>query len=181
MDKKMHEKTTHDEARRSAGFTLVEVLIAMALLVIITLGVLPLFGRAMINNASGADYLQANNHGRMQLEEYTQIPFDDARLLPGELVEFYGEGDLKQKGDEQWLAAEPADQPVTWTRTTRRRQFSLQALKDGKIEASEELDATADPIFVHLKEVQVQVSATRAEGGPLGVGKRVALRRLKAF
>jgi len=149
--------------------------------VIITLGVLPMFSRAMINNASGADYLQANNHARMQLEEYSQINFDDPRLVPGELVQFYGEGTREHRGDEQWLDALPTDQTVTWTRTTRRRQFSINALEDGRIETSEELPATTDPIFVHLKEVQVLVQSTRADGSPLGVGKRVALRRLKAF
>lgn len=177
-----HSAQRRPRVRRGAsGFTLVEVLIAMALLVIITLGVLPLFGRSMINNTAGADYLQANNHTRMQLEEYSQLNFDDPLLVPGTLVQFYGEGDRTDRGDEEWLDVAPTDQMVTWNRTTRRRQFSINALEDGKIEASEELDAGTNPIFVHLKEVQVTVQSTRADGSPLGIGKRVVLRRLKAF
>ena len=51
-----------------AGFSLLEVLIAAVLMLVIAVGVLPLFTRAMTASLSGNDSSQASNFGRSRLE-----------------------------------------------------------------------------------------------------------------
>jgi len=50
--------------RRDAGFSIIEALIAAAILLIIALGLLPLFTRSISDNVSGNDATQATNGSR---------------------------------------------------------------------------------------------------------------------
>jgi Tfp pilus assembly protein PilV len=52
------------------GLSIVEVLIASALLLIIALGILPLFSRSIISNRQGLDSTEVSNMARTQMEEY---------------------------------------------------------------------------------------------------------------
>ena len=53
----------------AAGFSIIEALIAAAILLIIALGLLPLFSRSINDNVSGNDATQATNGSRTQIEE----------------------------------------------------------------------------------------------------------------
>ena len=62
------------------GLSIVEVMIAAALLLIIALGILPLFSRSIISNRQGLDSTEVSNMARTQMEEYAQLPFNHLML-----------------------------------------------------------------------------------------------------
>jgi len=183
---------------REAGLSIVETLVAAALLLIIAVGILPLFTRAMVNNNAGNEYTKVSNFGKSRVEEAFQLPFNSAGLMTvpagadaGVTQEHY-RSDL----DEWQPGADPTsplpgptpDNPfgatVPWRRTTTVRQYSAEAINDDDdtaldLQKSEALTGGTDPVFVHLKEVEVTIESTRT-GGPLGVGKDVLLRTFKA-
>jgi len=66
--------------RADEGFTLIEVLMAMAILAIVALGVAGMFSHAMVVNASGYDYAQLASEARFVLEELRARDFDDPAL-----------------------------------------------------------------------------------------------------
>jgi len=65
------------------GFSLVEVLVALAILGFVVLGIVGLFSRAVIENASGYDYARLSAVARQVLEDIQGRPFTDAALAPG--------------------------------------------------------------------------------------------------
>lgn len=171
----------------AAGFSLVEALIAAAILLVIALGLIPLFARAIVDNTTGNDSTQATNHTRTQLEELIQLPFNHQRLtLPAgavqsQEVESWTQGVRDQTGDAQegWWPGVPADKGLPlWTRTTRVRQFNISDLDDGTLDNPEE--GGTQPTFVHLKEVEVQLDNARG-GSLLGGGPAQTVRVLKPF
>lgn len=189
------------------GLSLIEALIAMALLLVVAIGILPLFTRAMVNNAAGSEATQTANHARGQLEDLAQLSFNNValRLAGGtELLtrDDYFSGVLLEQGDEHWDEPEGGDGAVLFERTTRVRQFSLNGLDDadsdniidgiqGLTDADHDgefdnplSDGTAVQ-FLHVKEVAVEVVTPRAAGGgpagPLGAAPTYQVRALKSF
>jgi Tfp pilus assembly protein PilV len=172
---------------RAAGFSLIEALIAAAILLIIALGLIPLFARSIRDNASGADATTATNHGRTELEECLQLPFNNQKLAVGgaatvgQTAESWVRNSAAQMGDgnEGWTTATPtASQQLLWTRTTRVRQYNISDLEEnGKLTTP--LPGSTQPIFIHLKEVEVQVDGDR--GIALGGGRSSTVRVLKPF
>ena len=63
-----------------AGFTLVEVLMALLILAIVALGIAGMFSHSMVVNASGYDYAKLASQARFVLEELRSRPFNDATL-----------------------------------------------------------------------------------------------------
>ena len=111
------------------GFSLIEALIAAAILMVIALGLLPLFSRAINDNVSGNDATQATNNSRTQVEEILQLPFTNQRLVvPGgskllETKDYWTRGNAQQEGssDEGWWANPSGHGTVLWNRTTHVR------------------------------------------------------------
>lgn len=69
--------------RREAGLTLVELLIALALLSFVLLGIVPLFLSSVKSNYSGNEYTSIHILARDRLEQLMNLPFLDAQLAPG--------------------------------------------------------------------------------------------------
>ena len=69
--------------RSQRGLTLIEMLIALALLGFILLGILPLFFGSMKSNFSASEYTSIHNLCRDRLEQLMNLPFNDAQLTPG--------------------------------------------------------------------------------------------------
>jgi hypothetical protein len=69
--------------RREAGLTLIEMLLALALLAFVLLGITPLFMASVKSNYSGNEYTSINVLARDRLEQLMNLPFDDAQLTPG--------------------------------------------------------------------------------------------------
>ncbi len=67
--------------RSEDGFTLVEVLMALLILAIVSLGVAGMFSHAMVVNASGYDYARLASQARFVLEELRARPFTDPTLV----------------------------------------------------------------------------------------------------
>jgi len=68
---------------REAGFSLVEVLAAVAILGIVALGIVGLFSHSIVVNASGYDYAVLSGVARQALEQLQALPFEDAALVAG--------------------------------------------------------------------------------------------------
>lgn len=68
---------------REAGLTLVELLIALALLSFVLLGIVPLFLSSVKSNYSGNEYTSIHILARDRLEQLMNLPFSDAKLAPG--------------------------------------------------------------------------------------------------
>ncbi len=146
---------------RAAGLSLVEVLVAAALFLVVVIGVLPLFTRAMGANVSGNEATQGSAFARSQIEEFLQLPFNSANLAPtdGNPIRHY-----YSAASRAWVAgAPPADgsDRALWTREVRVRQYHVSALADGRIEETEALAAGSDAAWVHLKEITVELKGER--------------------
>ena len=72
--------------RREAGLTLVEMLIAVALLGIVLLGIAPLFISSMRFNYSAFEYTSIHNLARDRLEQLMNLPFGNQQLAQGAYV-----------------------------------------------------------------------------------------------
>jgi len=67
--------------RPDEGFTLIEVLMALLILAIVSLGIAGMFSHAMVVNASGYDYARLASQARFVLEELRARPFGDPALV----------------------------------------------------------------------------------------------------
>jgi type II secretory pathway pseudopilin PulG len=180
----------------ATGFSMLEVLIAGAILLIISLGLIPLFVRAIRDNETGSDYTQVANGNKSRLEESSQLPINNQSLAvpagaaEGQVVESYAQGNRAQVGDanEKWWPGAPTDKgQLLWTRTTRIHLYSMDALdkraRDYVLDTSErQLGAsdTGDMGNNHLKEVEVVLDSDKTSA-VFGGGKRTTYRLLKAF
>jgi prepilin-type N-terminal cleavage/methylation domain-containing protein len=72
--------------RSERGVTLVELLIAVALLGIVLLGIAPLFLASVRSNYSAFEYTSIHNLARDRLEQLMNLPFNDQQLASGAYV-----------------------------------------------------------------------------------------------
>jgi Tfp pilus assembly protein PilV len=179
----------------ATGFSMLEVMIAGAILLIISLGLIPLFARAIRDNETGSDYTQISNGNKSRLEEASQLPINHASLgvpagmAEGQAVESWAQGDARL-GDaaEGWWPGAPAGKGrLLWTRTSRIHLYSMDALdkraRDFVLDPLERQLGTGDPCEMgrnHLKEVEVVLESEK-ESTLFGGNKRVTFRLLKAF
>lgn len=173
-------------AHPCAGFSLVEVLIAALVLLIVLLGVIPLFARSMVNNVMGQDYTAASNFARSELEYYYRLPFNSAELeIPDgqrELVtaDCWVPTPSDELGEGQWVAiadeTTECEAAATWRRVTVIRQHSAAELE---FEPERALPGGTDPSQIHLKEIEIFLEATK-RGGLMGPPQRFDLRVFKS-
>src|SRR6266487_2830825 len=71
------------DAGREAGLTLIELLLALALLALVLLGIAPLFVASVKSNYSANEYTSIHVLARDRLEQLMSMPFDDPQLDPG--------------------------------------------------------------------------------------------------
>ncbi len=64
-----------------AGFTLIEILVALVILSFVALGIAGLFSHSIVVNASGHDYALLASEARFALETLQGLPFDHANLV----------------------------------------------------------------------------------------------------
>lgn len=159
--------------RRQAGVTLVELLIAVALLGFILLGIAPLFIGSVKSNYSANEYTSIHNLGRDRLEQLMTLPFGDAQLAPG----VHSVSDLPPTLPDPSTGIPPAPGPGAvpnpFELTYEVQQFAV---------ADEAGVATGSPFLptpvaaagtrFHYKRIDVTVR-TRA-GNMLGIGNRVS-------
>jgi len=171
--------------RASAGFSLIEVLIASVILLVVLLGIIPLFIRSMSNRQAGLESTAVSSYARTRAETLLELPFDHPDLtVPAggdtlEVVEYL------PLGSRVWDRTPAAAANAAWIRTTRVQQFGTADLIDGDTDGDgdaldQPLPGGSNPRSIQLKEIEVRVESTR-EGGPLGAGEGLTVRVLKAF
>lgn len=192
--------------RHSAGFNLIEVLIASVLFLVVALGVLPLFQRAIRTNTAGQSSTDVANLARSQVERYMQIEYNSPLLtVPAGQTELVLD-DYFDRATEQWIVgAPPQPTDADWLRTTTVRYYNVAAVRESsgegltadddddletgiicadtvapECDTAEPLDGGTAPIDVHFKEIEVQVVGTLAGGGILGPSKRIVARALRS-
>lgn len=150
-----------------SGASLVESLIASALLLIIAVAVFPMFHRSVASNISGGASSEAANHSRSQLEHLFSLPidsqvFDLQNRLPEHTIETDSDGekmslgslyfDARSKtrsqspqdqthriGTGAWVS-QPADANglVLWQRRSEIRQYSYNDISDCSVSTDDD-------------------------------------------
>ena len=149
---------------RTAGFSLLEVLVASMFMLIIMLGVLPLFHRSTVTNQMAYDNTRAAAFARTEMENYLQAPFDDPGTAPGPAMTIPpGDSSLVieeyyDPHTETWIAgAPPPGTQYEWSRKATVRQFHISAIDNGVLDDAEVLPGSAHADNVHLKQVLIEV------------------------
>lgn len=161
--------------RAAGGFSLIEVMVAGLILLVIALGLVPIYTRSIRSNIEGFDYTRVSNAARSKAEELLQLPFNSPELTIGggdtelETQDFFSQQEHEWFDKDEWDAR--SGDLALFTRTATVRQF-------GVTDISTPLDGNAPPEAVHLKEITVSVEGTRA--GALGGGKDISVRVLKS-
>ena len=185
--------STTPAPRLTRGFSLIEVLVALALLFVIAMMLMPLFSRSMELNFAGREYGMAANFIRAGQEELTQADFNGPRLdvtagtealddsfWAMRAAEISAPGDDVQQTFGEWLSsAQLGTADPLWQRETRVRQFSVEDVQ-ADYQLDNPLPAGTDPQFVHLKEIRMEVQTVR-DGGPLGASRKLVVSRIRAF
>jgi prepilin-type N-terminal cleavage/methylation domain-containing protein len=185
-----------------SGFSLIEVLVAMGLVLIAMVGLLPLFMRSVVQNIEGRESTLTGNHGRSEMETYSELAFNNWQLEIRNGVErteqrFYTTGEADKRGDESWVDEVPGGEIAPWTRTTTVRQFGISGLVDSDLDGiidriqgleDEDYDGYFDnplpdgttPGAIHLKQIEVQIEGEKdwAHGGGAG---EITVKTVKAF
>jgi Tfp pilus assembly protein PilV len=169
---------------REAGFSLVEVLIGGLLFLVVVIGILPLFTRAMVDNTAGNDYTQVSNMAKSGAEELDQAPFNGTTMTVPSGQSFLETKQIWNGTTQQWgvdTGAVPTA-TTTWRRTTRIRQYSLSDLtEDTSNPAFDHPLPGGTPVaFVHLKELEIQVQNVTPQQA-LGARRQFSMRVMKPF
>jgi prepilin-type N-terminal cleavage/methylation domain-containing protein len=174
-------RSGHGPCSREKGLTLVELLIAVALLGFILLGIAPLFIASVKSNYSGNEYTSVNMLARDRLEGLMNLSFTNTQLDVGihptaaDPVQHLLPLSLPDPQDPTKLSK--AQNPFTLTYEVTQWQIPDAGPTDGTpLVISNGLAFTPirvkgfGLIYQH-KRIDVEV---RSEKGPLGIGARVA-------
>jgi len=174
-------------ARRGAGeagFSMIEALVATAILLILAIGMIPLFAQAILNNSLGSEYTQATAHGLTGLEKPNKLPLSNTDLA-GTRVQYVAKG--VQTGsavaDLDWTYTPSSVIPVMWTRTTQERYYSVTALDDGQLTSDELLPAGSSVSVWNIMEVTALMDRGKPSPGAriLASIRQTNFQYLKAF
>jgi Tfp pilus assembly protein PilV len=169
-----------------AGFSLIEALIAAAILLFIAIGLIPLFSQAILNNSAGSDHTVASTFAKDELEDLQDAAFGNSALLIDNTedllltTDFWLPGSTSV-GDEQWVATVPSGSQSRWTRTTQVTQYSISAYDDGILADDERKPGNAQPIEVHLKVIEVLLQNDKQASSGLAPGPNLVYRMVKPF
>jgi prepilin-type N-terminal cleavage/methylation domain-containing protein len=168
-------------ARRQRGMSLIEVLVGVAIMMIIAMGLIPLFSRSIRQNREGANFTDLTNVARTTLEEYVRYDFNAPQLTlaPGKVdltVQQYYD-----TTSAQWVAI-PATIPYTarFQRTIVVEQFTAGDLTDnGSLD--DPLDGGVTKDAVQVKRIRVLVRPLWKFEAAFGRPTPVQVETLKAI
>jgi prepilin-type N-terminal cleavage/methylation domain-containing protein len=162
--------------RRERGLTMVEMLIALALLGFMLLGVLPLFLGSVQSNFSANEYTSIHNLCRDRLEQLLNVPWNDTQLDPG-----VHPNDLPPVLPDPATGVPPAlggvKNPFTLSYQVMEFQVpNTVGVPNGGAFTPQRVSCgscviTAAGVPFHYKRIDVTVQSST---GPLGLGARVA-------
>jgi type II secretory pathway pseudopilin PulG len=161
--------------RRERGLTIVEMLIALALLGFILLGILPLFIGSVQSNFSGNEYTSIHNLCRDRLEQLMNLPFNDPQLAAGN----HSVSDLPPVLPDPTTGIPPASggikNPFTLTYVVRQYQTPNIDPNNGPVVATgaafTPTEITIAGQIFQYKRIDVTVLSG---SGTIGIGARVA-------
>lgn len=158
--------------RRESGLTVVEMLLAVALLGFVLLGITPLFVASVKSNYSGNEYTSINMLARDKLERLMNMPFADDELKAGG----HCGGDLAATLPNP-KTGQLGTLPNPFTLTYNVFQYQIPgacATCPPAVTANQPFTptlVTADNAFFQYKRIDVTVSSGT---GLLGIGKRTS-------
>lgn len=159
-----------------SGFSIVEVLIAGALLLFISLGIIPLFTHSIGLNTEGRLSTEVSHYARSKLEELASADINAPELTipPGQtelvttdyLLYTHDDPSTTSVVENAWVDSSQytAGDPWIYKRTTKVHQYRVTALDDAYLRSSEELNGS-DP-EVDLKRIEVTVESWGVAGVP---------------
>jgi len=157
-----------------AGFSLLETLIAAAVLLMILIGLLPLFERSRLNLMQGNDATRVSNATIENAERLLALPFNGLMSnLPDGAFTLETEDFWLLNGDT-WAAAVPAGDSAQYTRRTIIDQFGVSDASDNDDPilfpphqegvAGGQLPGGTPPGQVHYKRIITVIRNPRLEG-----------------
>lgn len=197
-------------SEREAGFSLIEGLIAAALLLVVAVSILPLFMRALESNTRGGRSSQITTLVTAALEELNQASVDredfqltgsdtgvrETGIMYWDMGGLYEDGDPAKIGDEEWVADKTtASGPVLWSRELDIRKYSFADVHTSIQVGDQELTTLGDPRWfdsplqtdddgelynAHITEFRVHIVEDR-EGIPLDSGQRMTVGHFRVF
>lgn len=160
-------------------------MIASVILLVIALGVIPLFVRSVTLNQEGRLASIATSIASSELERLMDSPFNGPELTLGPsqseiLVEEY---QAEQGGDWELATNYTEEDGYAFHRIVRIRQFGLGALSATSGTATTLDEAERLPEGTPENQVQVKEIVVQVESGPFagGSAKQVTLRVLKTI
>jgi prepilin-type N-terminal cleavage/methylation domain-containing protein len=170
-----------------SGFSLVEVLIASSLLLMIVLGLIPIFLQSVLNNASGNESSRVSNAARSAAEQYFAYNFDHPALV----VDSGTEKTFPQYYNAslgRWVDGSASIAGRQLERTITVRQYQLLDLEDNGVldtpfASPSGVGGVVNLYPVHLREIEVEAEGMQVTGGPLGrvLNQNVTVRVLRGF
>jgi prepilin-type N-terminal cleavage/methylation domain-containing protein len=164
----MPEPRARTSPPRSAerGFSLVEVLIAAVIILIILVGVLPLFQQSRLNLMQGNDASSVTNATVDSLENVLSLPFNNQRMTLVAGTSLVAT-DFWLLDGNRWvtdMTPYPGDR-AQFTRSTTVEQFNVDDLEfDETLDTP--LPSTTPVGQVQLKRLTVDVTNARTAGTP---------------
>jgi len=137
--------------RRQRGMTLIELLVAMAILAVVMLSIIGLFTQSISMNISGQNYMSANNMARQRLEELIALPY---QTLRGQVTAQEGTWFHEDIGPYTVGLGTP------WSRDVHLRELRLQKTGD----ATAQMTTLTNPGMGNLIEITVRVSPVSVLG-----------------
>lgn len=156
-----------------AGFSLIETLIAAAILLIMLIGVLPLFERSRLNIVQGGEANLSANAVVDLSEQMLSLPFEHfSKIIEADSSRV--ETDFWLLDGNTWATEVPSGDHAQLTRQVTVEQFNSTAIEDDRLvgfegpangEVSEALPAGAPRDNIKLRRYHVRMTSPRNEGG----------------
>ena len=155
--------------RCERGLTIVEMLLALAILGFMLIGILPLFIASVQSNFSANEYTSIHNLCRDRLEQLMNVPWNDAQLTPGVHA-----NDLPPVLPDPATGIPPASggvlNPFTLSYQVRQYQVPDSVAVAANAPFTPVRITLANQIY-HFKRIDVTITSST---GALGIGARVA-------
>ena len=159
-----------------AGFSLLEGLIAAALLLLVLVSILPLFSQAMLNNLQGNDASYVSNGTVDGFERISSLPFDNFFINISDPPPNGDSDDTTTVQPDRWalqgdswvqdISQSPvANDEVQFTRRATIQQFHIVDLTEDGI-LTNPLPAGTSESGVHIKVVRMNLTGQRRIGAP---------------
>jgi len=147
-----------------AGFSLIEVLIAAAVLLLILIGILPLFERSRLNLMQGNLATKTSNAAIDVSERLLAAQFSSFETnLPDSTADELTVTDYFLLNEDAWATTIPSGDFAQLTRETTLSQFGVPSLLDDNDDPFENALPGNEPTGnVHYKRFSVEISDPRS-------------------